>query len=80
MTFMTENYPPYNFTQDGKVQRIAVDLMVLMLKRLNTTHIRSDILILPWTSAYKYVLEDNNTVLFSMTRTKKREKLFICLS
>jgi len=73
---MTENYPPYNFTQEGKVQGIAVDLMLLMLKRLNTTHTRSDIRILPWARAYKDLLEDTNTSLFSMTRTQKREKLF----
>ena len=76
ITFMTENYPPYNFTQEGKVQGIAVDLMLLMLKRLNTTHTRSDIRILPWARAYKDLLEDTNTSLFSMTRTQKREKLF----
>jgi len=76
INFMTENYPPYNFILDGEVQGIAVDLMVLMLKRLNTTHTRSDIRILPWARAYKNVLEDNNTSLFSMTRTPKREKLF----
>jgi len=74
--FMTEHYPPYNYIKDGHPQGIAVDLMVLMLKRLNTKHQRKDIRILPWARAYKMVLEDENTALFAMTKTKQREKLF----
>jgi len=74
--FMTEHYPPYNYVEDGRPQGIAIDLMVLMLKRLNTNHQRKDIRILPWARAYKMLLEDKNTALFAMTKTKQREKLF----
>lgn len=28
LSFLTEEYPPFNFTRDGKVQGIAVDLLL----------------------------------------------------
>jgi len=76
ITFMTENYPPFNFKQNNKLQGISVDLMLLMLQKIDAKQVRTDIHILPWARAYTTVLEERNTALFSMTRTKKREKLF----
>ena len=76
ITFMTENYPPFNFKQNNKVQGISVDLILLILKKLDAKQTREDIHILPWARAYASVLEDEKTALFSMTRTKKRENLF----
>ncbi len=76
ITFMTENYPPFNFKHNDKVQGISVDLMLLMLQKLDAKQVRADIHILPWARAYTTVLEEGNTALFSMTRTQKREKLF----
>jgi len=76
ITFMTENYPPFNFKQNSKVQGISVELILLILKKLDAKQTREDIHILPWARAYASVLEDEKTALFSMTRTKKRENLF----
>ena len=36
LTIMTENYPPYNFEKDGRLQGISVDLMVLMLEKVGS--------------------------------------------
>lgn len=76
LTIMTENYPPFNFEDKGKLQGIGVDLMVLMLKKVSSNQGRGDIVLLPWARAYMKALKEKNTCLFSTTRTKERENLF----
>ncbi|MCP4160897.1 MAG: amino acid ABC transporter substrate-binding protein [Deltaproteobacteria bacterium] len=74
--YITEDYPPYNFKEDGKLKGISVDLMVLMLQKLKSKLLRSDIKLYPWARGYYYVQTTPNTCLFAMTRSRKREKLF----
>jgi len=76
INFMTENYPPFNFKENNHLQGIAVDLLFLMLKRVDAKKTHSDIHIFPWARAYSSVLTEEKTALFSMTRTRKREDLF----
>jgi polar amino acid transport system substrate-binding protein len=73
---MTEEYPPYNFTKDGELKGIAVDVMVLMLEKMKSNRGRKDIEVVPWARGYKTVLETPNTCLFTMAWTKKRSTLF----
>ncbi|MFZ5570744.1 MAG: substrate-binding periplasmic protein [Thermodesulfobacteriota bacterium] len=73
---MSEEFPPYNFRENGETKGTSIDLMVLILQKLNSRQGRNDIHILPWARAYKYLLERPDTVLFAMTRTHEREKLF----
>ena len=73
---MTENWAPYNFSRDGKTQGIAVDLLVEMLKRAGSEQTIDDIKIVSWPRGYGLVTRESNTMLFSMTRTEEREKLF----
>jgi polar amino acid transport system substrate-binding protein len=77
LTIMTEIYPPYNFKEKGELKGISVDLMVLMLKKLNSKQTRKDILLWPWARGYRAVLNKKNTVLFSTTRTRERENHFM---
>ncbi len=76
LSIMTEIYPPLNFKEDGKLQGISVDILELLLERLNSTLTREDIRLLPWARAYKYLQTRENTCLFSTTRTEEREDLF----
>jgi len=76
LILMTENFPPYNFEENGRLQGVFVDVMVLMLERLDSRLTRKEIRLLPWASAYNKALTRKNTVLFSMIRTEKREALF----
>jgi len=74
---MTEIYPPHNFKDEqGELRGISVDVMTLMLARMHAQKGRKDIKLLPWSRGYRKVLSDNNSCLFSMTRTKSRENLF----
>lgn len=76
LIYMTEEYPPFNFEKDGELKGIAVDVIerIFQIEKIGLT--RKNIQVLPWARGYKYVLENENTVLFSTTRTKHRENLF----
>lgn len=76
LVIMTEEYAPFNFKKSGKVQGIAVDMMVEMLKKIGSDQTLADIKLLPWARGYRDVQAKSNAVLFSATRTKERENMF----
>jgi polar amino acid transport system substrate-binding protein len=76
LILLSEELPPYNYLENGVPKGISVDLMALMLERMNSTKTRKDIEMLPWSRAYKRVQAQENTVLFAMARTPEREALF----
>lgn len=76
LTYITEDYPPYNFEKDGKRQGIAVDLLTEVLSASGAAKSRADIKVWPWARGYETALREKNTVLFSTTRTPAREHLF----
>ncbi|MCG8572702.1 MAG: transporter substrate-binding domain-containing protein [Spirochaetes bacterium] len=74
LELFTEEDPPYSFTdQNGKPAGFGVEIVTEIQKRLKTNF---PINIVPWTRAYKIITEENNKVVFTMTRTKERESLF----
>ncbi|BBO74725.1 amino acid ABC transporter substrate-binding protein [Desulfosarcina widdelii] len=73
---MTELFPPYNFVENGKLIGSSVELMALMLQRMESRKTVDDIKILPWARAYRIVLDQKDTALFAMTKTEKRKNLF----
>ena len=76
LTYVTEQFPPYNFKKDGRPQGISVDLLEkaweIMGENLNSSIIE----LLPWTEGYQRTLKERNTVLFSTARLPAREQLF----
>lgn len=77
IAFMTEQYPPFNFEKNGVLQGIAVDLLEKMLKEAGSTKTRKNFQLLPWARGYQNVQAVRNTCLFSTTRTREREKIFL---
>ena len=76
LTYITEQYPPYNYQEDGRLQGISVDLLEKVWERLSVNLNRSAIQLLPWTEGYQRTLKENNTVLFTTFRIPEREQLF----
>ncbi|WP_394247029.1 substrate-binding periplasmic protein [Vibrio profundi] len=76
LTYLTEEYPPYNFSEEGKVTGIAVDLLLSASKEVGEEIFDDDIALQPWARAYRSTLIKRDTVLFSTTRTTLRENLF----
>ncbi len=71
---LTEEFPPYNYTSDdGKILGISTEIVREIFKR--TGH-PDNIEVLPWADGYRLAREENNTILFSTTRSPAREKLF----
>ncbi|MCF6178218.1 MAG: transporter substrate-binding domain-containing protein [Geopsychrobacter sp.] len=76
LTYMTEEYPPFNFQINGKLQGISIDLLEKVFQQIGANKSRADIQLIPWAKGYEAVKNQPNTVLFAMTRTEARESLF----
>ncbi len=74
LIYMAEDCPPANYLENGKLKGISIELLKLMWKKMG--YPEQTINIYPWARGYFYVKEENNHVLFTMSRTNEREKLF----
>lgn len=57
-------YPSFCFTKDGKVTDYATEIVREIMKRLQVSY---DMKSLPWKRAYRYLLEDPNIMVFTVT-------------
>ena len=70
----SENMPPYNYIENGKVSGISTEILKKITKD-SSIHINKTE-VLPWKRSYAKVLSTKNTVLYSTGRSKQRENLF----
>ncbi|MCJ7434655.1 MAG: transporter substrate-binding domain-containing protein [Anaerolineales bacterium] len=73
LQIFTEEFPPVNFSKDGKATGLGTEVVEEILKRqgLDVT-----IQVVPWARGYRAAQDGPMTVLFVATRTEQREKLF----
>ncbi len=76
LTFITEDYPPYNYERGGELRGQSVQVLEAMLDESGSEQTLDDVRVLPWARGYETTLHEPNAVLFSTTRTKNRENLF----
>lgn len=76
LTIMTEDFPPFNYKENGQAAGKAVDLLLDASAAAGQAISRDQINVMTWARAYKMVQSGPNALLFSMTRTEKRESLF----
>lgn len=69
----TEDYPPLNFSRDGKPTGLGVEVVEEILRR---TQQHAHIQVVPWARGYQKALTEPNSGLFVTMRTAEREKLF----
>ncbi|WP_207060973.1 transporter substrate-binding domain-containing protein [Motiliproteus sp. SC1-56] len=75
--WISEQYPPYNYTDpDGEARGIAVDVLAEVWRRLEVGLTRGAIEFLPWARGYALLQREPNTALFSTTYTPERQRLF----
>ena len=73
----TEEWPPYNFIRDNQLVGVSTDI----LKAVCTdTQIKCEMELVPWTRAYKTVLETPDTLIYTISRIPVREKQFTGLA
>lgn len=70
---VTEDFPPYNYEESGKITGLSTKVVKAVLKELR---INPEIKIYPWARSYKMALEQENVLIYSILRTTEREKLF----
>ena len=73
LTILTENLPPLNYVDNGELLGSSVESVREIQKRIGSDE---PIQVYPWARAYKLALEEKNVVLFGMTYTQERSKLF----
>jgi polar amino acid transport system substrate-binding protein len=73
LKIMTEEYPPFNYTENGKLTGLATEVVLGVAEKLGNT---MDIEVLPWARAYAILQQQDGLILYSMTRTESREELF----
>lgn len=70
---VTEELPPYNMTQGGQVTGMSTEVVQAVMKEVG---LQAPIKSMPWARAYDIALNEENVLIYSITRTPQREKLF----
>lgn len=70
---LTEEFPPYNFTKNGKITGFSTEVVDAVLKEIK---VQGTIQSLPWARAYETVQETPDVLIYSIGRSKERDKLF----
>ena len=76
LVYYTEDYPPFNFRENGVIKGISVDLLHEMTSASGVEIPENHIILLPWSRSYRSALIQKNSGLFSTTKTEHREDLF----
>ena len=73
LTFVTEENPPFNYTEQGKVVGLSTEIVAELGKR---SGIPLQIQSMPWEQGYISVQRDKETCIYSTVRLDNRERLF----
>lgn len=74
LRIVTEELPPYNMTVNGQVTGLGTEVVQAVLKEAGIA--AAPIQAMPWARAYDIALNQENVLIYSITRTPQREKLF----
>lgn len=74
IVYMTEEYPPGNYTQNGQLTGASVEILRAVWKKMGVPE--QPILVLPWARSYHDLQNRSGTMLFTMTWTRSRDPLF----
>ncbi|MFZ6759798.1 substrate-binding periplasmic protein [Undibacterium sp. Ji50W] len=76
LQIFTEDWPPISFGSGSKAEGMAVDVVHAMQAHMGSNQ---PIQVVPWARGYKALLEEPNTLLFTVGRSEEREKLMVLL-
>ncbi len=76
LVFYTEDFPPFSFLSDKKIQGISVDVLYKLIEKSNVNRTDINLQLIPWARAYRYLQNTPMTCLFTTSRTPAREGLF----
>ena len=73
LTIYTEEFPPYNFTENNKIVGVSTEVVEAVMK---TAGLDYEIVSYPWARTYKLAADSPNSLIFSISRRPKRETTF----
>ena len=76
LQIVTEEYPPFNFVEDGVPTGIFIDVLDYILKDTASKQTIKDVQVLPWARGYNMAQTQVNTVIFGTTFTEERKNSF----
>jgi len=76
LTYYTEQFPPYNYQENGTLKGVAVDLLGEITGKMGRRVTPDQVHMVLWTEGYQAALTRKNTVLFSTYRLTEREQSF----
>lgn len=74
LTLLTEENPPFSFTEKGRVQGSAAEIVLDMAARAG---VPVTVELLPWDAAYVRAQGQRDACLFGTARLENRERLFL---
>lgn len=73
LQFITEEYKPLNYTEDGNLKGLGPDLLKELCSDLGIEYTSE---VLPWEQAYDKALSNDHVVLYSTILNEERKNLF----
>ncbi len=74
LTFLTEENPPFNYSEGGKLTGAGTEIVQQIASRAGIP-VKTEVL--SWDTAYVRAQAEKNTCLFSTAREENRERLFL---
>ncbi len=73
LTFYTEELPPFNMTEKGRITGVSTDVVEAVMRRTGLSY---EIESYPWARTYKLAQTGATSMIYSISRRAKREALF----
>ena len=74
LDYLTEEYPPLNYTENGELTGLSVVLLQKIWQELKVKPQR--IQVQPWARAYRNLQQEDDVVLFAIAKTARRKDKF----
>lgn len=73
ITIVTEEWPPYNYSEDGVVKGVVTEIV---REAMNRTGLEYSIQAMPWSRAYAMAMNTDNVMIYSIFKLPNREASF----
>lgn len=70
---LTEEFPPYNYSENGRITGLSTEVVEAVLKELG---LQGQFQSMPWARAYETARTTPDVLIYSIGRTPERDKLF----
>ncbi len=73
VTILTEEFPPFQYTEKGKIIGASAEIVEAIMTNAKVSY---EMKSYPWARSYALAQEQPNTMIYSISRRPAREKLF----